>query len=274
MTRNLFPEWPSQTADTQYPFAERVSLRNADGDFIPPGMFRDAAIYPAGGSPHPYVSSILVDFEQTTITIGDSAEPTRATGIVPLVPTSPLIKLLDVYGRPAGVLVSDLTSLGNLQALGIGSHAFTALATEFAAAVCFPTPEAGVRGILLDSGDLLAGDVWMVGSDGVVVRPDEITLPASCDGPERTQRVVRIDVVGDPLFRRKLCGDNPDLFNTPRLIKQIRFEDKLRSFTCLPDEHGNMRIAAGNDLAVDTILRVVNTSAEVTIKVVGTDPQA
>lgn len=267
--RTLFPEWRDQAGATLYPFAEDATLTNGTDTLIA-GTLLDAAIYPVGGSTNPYLASVTVDYQGVTIAIGDDASDNRATGFIPLVPTSGLVALTDANGMPAGLLVSDTDRLSVLQSWGVGTHSFTVEQTAFAATVCFPTPETGVRGILLDTGELIVGDVWLVGADGVVFRPDEASEPGPCGVV--TKRAIRMDVVGDPLFRRRLCTQAA-LFNTPLFITSVLFRDANHEFVCTPDELGNIRMVANNFLAADSILRVVNAEGSVTVSIVGSTDQ-
>ncbi len=183
-----------------------------------------------------------------TLAVGDGTAATLATtAFDPLAPQE-LLELTDQYGRPAGVLVSDVTRLAVFQTWPLGAHRFQPAATEFCASCVIPMPQVGVQGFLTDDGTLFTGDVWIVGEDGVVVRQDG-------DG------VVRFDVVGDPLFRRRLCQP-VQLFATPRFIKTVN--------GMKPDERGDFKITVGRALAGDTVLRVYpDDKGGITIEAVG-----
>ena len=56
---------------------------------------------------------------------------------------------------------------------------------------------------------------------------------------------IRVDVVGDPLFKRRV---SPESFVTPSFIKSINGIE--------PDDKGDFKIAVGTYLANDTILRI------------------
>ncbi len=94
-----------------------------------------------------------------------------------------------------------------------------------------------------------------------------VTLAQGC-GPGTPQRVIRVDAVSDPLFRRRLCAPI-ELFVTPRFITQIRVQHDLGEFTCSPDEFGDLKLFVNNALAVDSVLRVRPTAAGLTIELVG-----
>ena len=76
------------------------------------------------------------------------------------------------------------------------------------------------------------------------------------------QEVIRVDVVGDPLFRRRLCGDPEEpqpprnLFTTPNFIQKIKVVDANSEWTCPPDANGDFTIQGNDSLAGDSALRV------------------
>lgn len=248
MPRVLFPEWRDEQGPTKYPFSDEATLQTVGGLQIEPDLFLDAAIYPVGGGARQYLSRISVQPRSVTISIGDPTKPVLAqTNFDPLDPPS-LLELADLSGRPAGILVSDPTQLAVFQTWPLQEHRFAPGATEFVASCVSPMPAVGLRGFMTDDGTLFTGEVWIVGEDGVVVREDN-------DGE------IRIDVVGDPLFRRRLCQP-VELFTTPRFIRTIN--------GMLPDARGDFKITVGRALAGDTILRVyADDKGGITFEAVG-----
>jgi len=266
--RILYPEWRKQNESTKYPFGERATLTNDAGRIIIEGTLLDAVLYPVGGVEGLFLSSVEIDHQQVTVYVGDSRDEQRCSGTFPLVNPDGEVALTDRYGRPAGLLVSEGRRLGIFQSWGVGTHTFTRSQTEFAATVCVPTPEVGVRGVQLETGEVFVGDVWLVGDDGVVFRTENHAEPATCAVPARSLKVIRMDVVGDPLFRRRLCTPN-ELFETPQFIKKVRVVGPNGEFECTPDSIGDLKLFANNALAADTVLRVVNTEEGIAIGAVG-----
>lgn len=251
--RTLFPEWIAQQAATRYPFGSESSLSN-DTVAVPVGVFVDAALYPVGGGENLHLSQVEVGFRGAVATIGTPMNKALATATFSLVSPPDSLVFEDAYGRPAGVLLASEGRLGELVAWGTGVHEFDETQTGFASTCVFPTPEVGVRGVLLEDGSFFAGDVWLVGSDGVVFRKD---------GSK-----VRIDVVGDPLFRRKLC-DGGGTFSPPRFVQSIRFKAANGEFVATPDDAGSISLTAGNNLAADSVLRIDFTDGGLRIFAVG-----
>jgi hypothetical protein len=260
-------QWRKQNDPTKYPFAANAKLQNGSGRVIVEGTFLDAALYPIGDATGLFVTSVTVGFQTVTVTVGTEVAPALGTGTFDAIDPPDEVALVDTLGRPAGVLVSEGLRLGLFRSWGVGTHEFLPDETPFCGSCVFPTPEPGLRGITLETGELFIGDVWLIGDDGVVLRASEETRTAG-DGTSRRVQVIRVDVVGDPLFRRRLCQPN-NLFETPRFLREIRFVGPNMDFVCGPDDAGNVRLAVTNDLVSDTILRLNSTSTGVTVGVAG-----
>ncbi len=262
-TVRVFPRWRDDFVGTNFPFADTATLTNEAGDFFTAGLFLDASFYPVGGRERMYVSQVLIDAESCTITLGDAGSAERCSGSFTLLAsaestvddeTDALIHFTDQYDRPAGVIVSTPLRLATFQAWAPGLHEFSLGATELVARVCVPTPDIGVRGFLLDDGTLVTGDVWFVGDDGVVLQVEDRYLKDQCGSPQ-TFRTIVVNVVGDPLFRRRLCQD-PELFQTPRFIKTLVLRAHNQELELTPDEFGEFKLLVGSNLADDTVLRI------------------
>lgn len=260
------PEWLESHEPTNYPFADDATLANDDGATLFPETLLDAAFYPVGGSSGGYVSRIEITTTAAIIWYGDNADNYRAYGKFDLGSPPDVVRVLDTYGRPAGMLVSESVRLAIFQSWSVGVYDFTVDQTGLVAAVCMPAPEIGLRGIQADDGTVLTGDVYIVGDDGVRVTCREQELPASCGVASRTVNVLRVDLLGDPLWRRRECA--PGFFTTPRFLEQVVFQQGPRSLQCQPS-NGNVRIIAANDLATDTVLRIRPINEGIQIEAVG-----
>jgi hypothetical protein len=233
MTGIWNPEFRDENRSSRYPFSDDSALVSDDGLALDPGMLLDASIYPIGVGPRCALTAIDVAQRLVTFWVGDSAEPRRASGSFdPFLPPDG-IYLEDPRGRPAGMLLAERTPLAASQAWAAGMHTFAAGSAEFVASCVIPTPEPGLRSLLTGAGDLLAGDIWIVGERGVVVRDDG--------------GAIRVDVVGDPLFSRRLCFPL-QLFSTPRFIRTINGVP--------PGPDGSFRIVVDDRSTPDTVLRI------------------
>lgn len=246
MQRILFPEWRKENETTKYPFADDATLSNGVQSLVE-GTLLDAILYPIGGGPGMFLSQVTVGFDQVTIWIGTTDNKLLASGSFPTLEPPGDVPLLDAYGRPAGLLVSESVRLGLFASWGIGTFVFKAAQTGFTATVCVPQPADSVRGVLLDDGTLMTGDFWLIGDDGVVLRHEVVLAPSpqgAC-GPTIAYEVIRVDVVGDPLFKRRLCLPH-SLFQTPNFIKTVTFQDSKQRIVCTPNGFGDIKMTINN----------------------------
>jgi hypothetical protein len=92
-----------------------------------------------------------------------------------------------------------------------------------------------------DAGELFAGDVWLVGEDGVVLRRDD-------DGS------LRIDIIGDPFAARKLCADESASDAEIEVLSPYCPIKKLNGVE--PDDQGNFQMLIGSNQSLSNILRI------------------
>lgn len=245
--RILFPEFRDENATSRYPFADTATLTSDDGtQQIELDAFIDASFYPIGCRGRLHLSKVAVTARAVTLSFSDSrAAILCSTTFDPLDPPE-VLQVTDLLARPAGVILADTLQLAAFGAWPLGMHTFRLGAAELVASAVVPTPEIGLRGILTEEGELLTGDIWFVGDNGIVVREDA--------------GYIRIDVVGDPLFARKLCFPI-DLFVPPLFIQTIN--------GCPPDALGNFNLTAGTHLAEDTVLRISPVPGGLQISAVG-----
>ena len=255
--RIIFPQWPEENETTKYPFSSIASLTNGK-DVILEGTFLDAALYVIGAGAGLRLSKVVVTNGDVTLYVGDPDNAELASGSFLVTAPTNSVSLFDAYGRPAGILVSDSIRLSALAGWGTGTHEFSIVQTEFCASVCIPTPEVGLRGIMLDDGTLLTGDVWLVGGDGVA-----ITVTSAGSLP-----VIKVNIVGDNLYLRQACGDSA-LFKTPRFVTSITFDDGREVVTVTPDDNGDIKFLVNNSITADTVLRIHPTQDGNVVEVVG-----
>lgn len=247
-TRIIFPDFREEQADSRYPFVDSATLVASGSKLaIANDTFLDASIYAVGVANQVYVSSVVVDNNSITIYIGDDKLKQRAWSTFdPLDDNITELRFVDTYGRDAGVMVTDPDRIRVFSSWPVGTHVFERAATELVPTCVLPTPEVGVRGLLTEKGELLVGDVWLVGDNGVIVRED--------DGQ------IRIDIVGDPLFVRRNCVPL-SLFAPPRFVQTIN--------GCGPDPYGNFQLNPLDHVSPDTILRIYPDGDGLKIDVVG-----
>jgi hypothetical protein len=249
--RILYPTFRDETAAIRYPFSDNATLQANNSDFnIGLDSFIDATLYPIGAGPGLHITRVETTSTQTRIVITDAASTAEFVATYnTLQPPNELIEVLDSYDRPAGYLLSSadkLASFGTQNAV----YEFDQEATEFAATVVIPATAPGVRGVKTDSSKLIAKDLWLVGDMGV-----QLT--------HQGNGVIRVDVIGEPLFKRALCGGNT-AFPAKKYVRTIN--------GCGPDEFGNFIITPTRQLAADSILRVYPSASGIVIEAVGRSP--
>jgi hypothetical protein len=242
----VYPEFRDQFEFTRYPFSDDALLVSDTNQRIDNDTFLDASLYPIGNSGKLHISAIEIEARAVTIWVSNLLRVRKASVVFDPFDAPDVLVLHDEWDRPAGVLVSEPLRLARFSSWPTGAHTFAIAAAEFVASAVIPTPEIGVRGILTEKDELLTGDVWLVGDNGVVVREDN--------------GAIRVDIVGDPLFVRKLCFP-VDLFEPPIFITTIN--------GCAPDEFGNFNLTVGNHENAQTIVRIYPSDAGLVISAIG-----
>jgi hypothetical protein len=237
-----FHDWRDTNARRKYPFADYVPAAS-DELTIPDELFVDGRLYPIGGNEQLYLSRITKDANALTFAIRATGTDELATASFSLddIPSTGEVAFFDEYSRPAGILISSETALQTFSGIDVGVYEFLLSQTEFAAAVNTPQPAAGVRGFVLPDGDMVTGNVWLVGEDGVVLRRD-------------SDNALRVDVIGDPYAARKLCADeeaNED-------IAALRPYCPIKTLNGIaPDAKANFQMLVGSNQSMSPILRII-----------------
>jgi hypothetical protein len=254
--RILFPDFREEQRDSRYPFVDTANLLATDGlTAIQRDTFIDAVFHIIGAGNRVYISSVKIESQKVTITLGD--ETTDAVAAATFAP-SPIaatasggLAIYDLLGRPAGTLVATKDNLSLFTGWSIGTYEFTREATEFVSTTVIPTREPGVRGLSPATKELITGDVWLIGDGGVTFR---------YGGVQDGKQIIRVDVTGVPLSNRFLC------------VPYERFQSKnfVRTINgCPPDEYGNFTITATGHEIDDTVLRVTQADGIIFIDAVG-----
>jgi len=173
----IYQEWRDSNEDRNYPFAENTSLVTTEGLTLPANALIDAMLYPINLVGDLYVAKI--DAAANLIELRDTADSSiKGSSSVPF--TDELLPFYDSFGRHVGTLVAG-AALSSLS----GVYTYSATMAVLSSTVVAPQNQPGLRGLQLDSGELLTGEVTLVGRHGVL-------LTTAADG------TIRIDVVGTP----------------------------------------------------------------------------
>jgi hypothetical protein len=144
---------------------------------MPYDVFTDGVFYPINLTGSLYVSE--VDPANNSISVADTADDT-IKGISTNTFGSGLHHFYDEFGRHVGSLTTG-PGLNDINSV----FSFSSDTALLSSAVVYPQNQPGVRGLRLDDGTVLTGEVTLVGRDGVMLSTNE-------DG------TIRVDVVGTP----------------------------------------------------------------------------
>ena len=234
MPEYRFQEFYDEYAATRYPFLDNCSLVADTAQQIDADLFMDACLYPVGVTSALYITTIIVQARLVTINIADRSRNIVATTSFDPFGTADQLTVVDMLGRPADVIVSEAQRLARFSSWVEGVHTFSSSAAVFVPSCVIPSPTTGVRGLQTLLGDIFTDTVVLVGGAGVI-------LSAAADD------TIRIDIVGDPLYRRRLC-EAVGIFKTPVFVQTVN--------NCRPDQNGNINIIIGSQLTDHTILRL------------------
>jgi hypothetical protein len=250
----IFPQFRDEQSDSKYPFADSATLKAEDGKTtFAKDVFIDATFYPIGGGTAIYISRVSVALNKIVISV-TTVNPvvTVTASYTPLnLPATNILTFSDDYGRPAGVLIFNPDRIPEIYQWGFGVYNFVRKATEIVATAFIPAQEPGVRGLTVAGTNFVAGDVCLVGASGIVLRIDD-------------NNVIRVDVVGSPLFQREICDAVGRTKQTQRFLSTIN--------GCTADEFGNFTITATDRSITDgdsTVLRVYPSNFGLVIATVG-----
>jgi hypothetical protein len=245
--RQYTQAWHTDPGAGRYPFADGASLLTRGGRELPQAAFLDASLYPAGAQGPLHLAAVEARPRAVTLVLADARNPRLATAVFDPLDAPAALEFADAAGRPCGVLVCDPEQLVAFQTWPTGRHELGAAQAGLCPSAVIPVPAGGVEGLELPDGTVLAGDVWVVAEDGVVLT-------------DVGGNTIRVDVVGDPLSRRRQCVPAA-LFRTPRLLRSLNGVG--------PDDQGNFTLTVGRHLAEDAILRVWPTAEGVHVQAVG-----
>ena len=237
MARVIFPEYREQFKSTKYPFADTATLTSVDEDFtLPQDVFCDASVYIPGAVAPVYISELTISSSESSIIVMDYSKKFTAKGIIE--PLSDKIELFDPRNNQVGILVAT-TDLSYFTSIPKGMYSFLSRGTALSPRCTIYLKDTGVTSVGVVGGEQLEGDVWICGRKGVIVR--------------YVNDQVRIDIVGEPLFKR----EDPK-FKPPTFVQTI---NDMPS-----NEFGNFNISPESP---DDIIRVNTTANGIIISAAG-----
>ena len=261
--RTIYNHWYAEQESSKYPFSDNASLIANTNIELDRAVFLDANLYPAGNLENLYVSRIVVSLPNISIYVSSTSvvDICSVTFDAFDATLNGILQLKDTHNRPAGVLVSTALNLKLFRTWDEGTHVFTEDAASFAISAVIPTPEEGVRGFTIKEKDYVSNEVWFIGERGVVLR-NETDATSNCKN-------IRVDVVGDPLWRRRQCKDKTvtigastfPLFGNVNYLKTINGNP--------PDVYGNFVFATGDQLQQTNALHIMSSADGIKFEIVG-----
>lgn len=253
MPQIVFPEFRDSTKSTSYPFVDTASLTDTTEQIIlPKDAFIDASIYLTESTSTVFLSSIDVTKNSTKIRIEDTSDPNIycESALIDIrgEDEDVVIPLFNSYGTRAGVLVCNGLLLSFFRNIPFGTFTFENDATAFVPTCVIPIVNNGVKTLAFNSrykDNIIDGDVWIIGHNGVQLSTQE--------GIDNS---IRIDVMGDPMFKKAALG-----------VTEYRIDTPLQSINGVrADEYGNLYLTTTSG---DDALRIVRTPTGVKIFIAG-----
>ena len=234
---------PAVYGQGKYPFTDGSTMTSTDGVEVPPFWATDAHLYPPGGTATQYINSISITSKKITITVADENGKELCRGECKA--NDNQVVLYDEYHRVSGLLLGNMQALQSVATVP-SELVFSENALSFVASVVVPQSATEVTGFLTSEDEILYGDVWLVGEDGIVFK-------------DEGNGIVRMHVVGDPNYVRRACNEEDQDFPSPKPLQKIIIEDDGgNTQTLLPGEDGEILIMPGDSVATDNVLRVAN----------------
>lgn len=253
LQRQFVADWYNESEASNYPFDDSSSLETADGLTLPTEAILDLVIYPDPGVA-PRLSAITVSRNEIKFVFSNDSGVVIAEGTKAINDGNRIVTLLDVRLRQIGLMILNEDRVLPFAGWPIGAHS-TDLGVV---ANCVLPVESVVEGIATEDGGYASGFVYLVGDAGVVVRPEP--------DPNPGEEAIRIDIVGEPLFRRLSCVPQ-DRFRTPNFVRTINSRSA--------DEFGEFPIVVGRHLSSEPIVRIDHDkdNSAVSFRIVGTNPE-
>jgi hypothetical protein len=264
--RIVYPTYHEESVDADYPFESGASRSNG-GVTIENDVFVDGRLFPPDGRRDLFISAIEID-DEVTITLSDGAgevgsgtfDRNTAPEYVTFYSADDAVYLGLLQGSMAKFVGgTPEAGLSKLAGWPDGIYNFAQNQTRFAATVVVPQPQRVVRSIVLDSGAVFRDHVVLYGERGVQLTIPELKGSSSSSdrrflGFAGYRGMIRVDVVGDPLFVRRGCEDRSVDTKQDVLITGIVFD----GHTITPDDTGGFLLTlAALDASDRPALRII-----------------
>ena len=205
--------WGAESRRNPYPFVDIATFTDSSGILrIDPAAITDAKLWPAVTSTsRVYLSSITRGQGSLVITVSTLDAVVGVATITDL--TKRRVAFWAPDGSQSGYMAFSPGGLQGLHDVPTRTYEFPVAATEFVASAVAPRATGGVKSLGDAAGNTLDGVFRIVGGEGV-------RLNAQPNG-------FRVDIVGDPYFRREACADPKVLGRALVPVRAVHYRDLL-----------------------------------------------
>jgi len=217
MARQIDQQWTDIHRDDPYPFKDTATLRSNTGELvIDRRWFVEARLWPITNSSRVYLRTLFR--EGTTLTMQVASDlGTLATAVVAVDSSARRAVFVDASGLQVGFIQASAGGFGFIMDYPEGSYRFGLPATEFMPTVVTPQVRGGATQIKDDAGTFLTGNWRFVGGEGVALVKDDDSI--------------RIDLIGDELYRRDTCEIPSELGLLMHPVRYIHWQDMVTGHT-------------------------------------------
>jgi hypothetical protein len=211
-------QWEAENRRNPYPFVDTATLRDSSGIVtISPSWVLDAKFWPSMASAsRVYLKEINRTKDMLTITIASLDEDLCTTETTDF--TKRRLAFYNANSQQVGFMSFAEGGLVSLHDIPTGVYRFASDASEFVASALAVEVLTGLNSIKGQTGDALREDFRIVGGEGVMLI-------------KGSGNKIRVDIIGDPYYRRDVCDDRDFLGRVINPVRLIIWTDKkaLRS---------------------------------------------
>jgi hypothetical protein len=204
--------WTAEARRNPYPFVDTASLTDATGLLrLSQAWIGDAKLWPSLAAPSRiYLSAIERTTAALTISVSSLDSVIGSATILDF--TRRRVALRNHAGDPVGFLAFAPGALQHIHDVPSKVYQFSVAATEFVASAISLQVANGLLSLSDNKGATLTRDFSVVGGEGVVLSV-------------RSPRAIRVDVIGDPYYRRETCEDPTALGRALKPVRGVHFKD-------------------------------------------------
>jgi hypothetical protein len=199
--------WDQETKRSPFPFVDVATLKDASGLLtLSASWILDARLWPAMTAPAKvYLQSIERSKGLLRFTVASTEEVLCTAEVSDF--TKRRLAFFSAQGVQSGFMSFATGALQHIYDHPSATYLFPVEATEFTPAVLTPALIAGLGSVKDSGGKAIQGTIRVVGGEGVALH----VIPGN---------QIRLDIIGDPYYRRDTC-DNADLLG--RLINPVKY---------------------------------------------------